>query len=310
MTLNPKPKLLFLMGPTATGKSDLALKLLERVPCELISVDSALVYRNLDIGTAKPSAELRQRIPYHLIDIRSPKESYSAAAFRNDACRLINDILERGKLPLLVGGSGLYFRALEWGLAKLPSGNPSIRAKLHERLEREGLPALHMELSRIDPISTQRIHANDTQRTLRALEVWLETGTPMSTLLEEAETKPTPYNIVKCALAPTERATLHSAIQQRFDAMLEAGFLDEVRELRAQGNLHAKLPAMRLVGYHQAWAHLNGDFDFETMRSKIIVATRQLAKRQYTWLRGDSGINWHDPKDPASLEAILRRWLG
>ncbi len=275
-----------LLGPTASGKTAAALAFAAKHATEIVSVDSALVYRTMDIGTAKPTPDERARVPHHLIDIREPTEAYSAADFRADALQAIGDILARGRVPLLVGGTMLYYKALTQGLNDLPSADPEVRAALESDAAREGWPALHARLASVDPITAARLAPNDAQRIQRALEVFLLTGQPMSALLTASQrAHDLPYRFVPIALEPSDRALLHTRIAQRFDAMLEAGFVDEVGKLRARGDLHPSLPSMRCVGYRQAWEYLDGAIDYATMRDKGIFATRQLCKRQLTWLR-------------------------
>ncbi len=278
------PAALFLMGPTASGKTALAVSLVERFPLEIISVDSALVYRDMNIGTAKPDAATLARAPHHLLDIRDPTEAYSAAAFCDDARRLMADIVARGKVPLLVGGTMLYFRALLQGLDDLPRADPALRQTLEREAAARGWPALHVELARVDPVTAARLSPNDSQRIGRALEIFQLSGKPMSALLDKAQPA-LPYRVLQLALIPSDRAVLHQRIAARFDAMLAAGLLDEVEALRATYALTADLPAMRAVGYRQAWAYLNGEIDMGELREQGIAATRQLAKRQLTWLR-------------------------
>ena len=278
------PPAIFLMGPTAAGKTALAVSLLERFPLEIISVDSALVYRGMDIGTAKPDAATLARAPHHLLDIRDPAEAYSAAAFRADARRLMADIAARGKVPLLVGGTMLYFRALLQGLDDLPRADPALRQQLEAAAAARGWPELHAELAKVDPLTAARLAPNDSQRIGRALEVFRLSGAPMSALLDKPRTA-LPYRVLQLALIPSDRAALHRRIAARFDAMLAAGLLDEVETLRRSDALSADLPAMRAVGYRQAWAYLDGAIDLAALREQGIAATRQLAKRQLTWLR-------------------------
>jgi tRNA dimethylallyltransferase len=286
------------MGPTASGKTELAIALHDRLPVELISVDSAMVYRGMDIGTAKPSREELARAPHRLIDICEPSEIYSAARFRDDALRAMRAITAAGRIPLLVGGTMLYFRALQHGLSALPQSDRAIRADLEARLERDGLAALHRALAKVDPVAARRIHANDPQRTLRALEVWEITGRPLSELQQVAG-QAMPYDAIKLVRAPAERAVLHARIERRFDAMLAAGFVDEVRALVARGDLQPDLPSMRSVGYRQAWQWLRGECGYEAMVERAKSATRQLAKRQMTWLRSEIGAHWlADSRDP------------
>jgi len=278
------PPAIFLMGPTAAGKTALAVNLLERFPLEIISVDSALVYRGMDIGTAKPDAATLARAPHHLLDIRDPAEAYSAAAFCDDARRLMADIAARGKVPLLVGGTMLYFRALLHGLDDLPRADAALRKKLEREAAERGWPALHAELAVVDPVTAARLAPNDSQRIGRALEIFRLAGTPMSALLDQDQSE-LPYRVLQFALIPSDRAVLHQRIAARFDAMLAEGLLDEVETLRRIYALTPDLPAMRAVGYRQAWAYLDGDIDWAALREQGIAATRQLAKRQLTWLR-------------------------
>lgn len=286
-------------GPTASGKTELALALAAEFPCELISVDSALVYRGMDIGTAKPAPEVLARVPHRLIDICDPSESYSAARFRADALAAMAEISAAGRVPLLVGGTMLYWRALSRGLSPLPSARPEMRAELGERLARQGPQAMHDWLAEVDPATAARVHPNDPQRVQRALEVFLVTGRPMSGLWAEAAGPPLPYRVLKLVRSPRERETLHRRIEQRFAAMLAAGFEDEVSRLRQRGDLDPELPSMRCVGYRQLWAYLDGAYGYAEMRARALAATRQLAKRQYTWLRAESGCHWlWDQDDP------------
>ena len=277
-----------LLGPTASGKTAAALAFAAKHPSEIVSVDSALVYRGMDIGTAKPTLDERSRVPHHLIDVRDPAEAYSAADFRADALQAIGDIVARGRVPLLVGGTMLYYKALTQGLNDLPSADPDVRASLEADAAREGWPALHARLASVDPVTAARLAPNDAQRIQRALEVFVLTGQPMSALLaapERRDENEAPYHFVPIALEPSDRSVLHARIEQRFDAMLEAGFVEEVRALRSRGDLNPGLPSMRCVGYRQAWEYLEGTIDFATMRDKGVFATRQLCKRQLTWLR-------------------------
>jgi tRNA dimethylallyltransferase len=284
MRVHRLPAAIFLMGPTASGKTALAVSLIEHFPLEIISVDSALVYRGMDIGTAKPDAATLARAPHHLLDIRDPTEAYSAAAFCEDARRLMADIVARGKVPLLVGGTMLYFRALLQGLDDLPRADPAVRQKLEHAAAARGWPALHAELARADPVTAARLAPNDSQRIGRALEILQLSGKPMSTLLDTAKTV-FPYRVLQLALIPSDRAVLHQRIAARFDAMLAGGLIDEVKSLRQNYALSADLPAMRAVGYRQTWAYLDGETDLSALREQGIAATRQLAKRQLTWLR-------------------------
>lgn len=285
------PTAVFLMGPTASGKTDLAVALREQLPFELISVDSALVYRGMDIGTAKPDAALLARAPHRLIDIREPNQPYSAAEFRDDALREMASIVAAGRIPLLVGGTMLYFRALEHGLSALPTADPVVRERL-ERLAAElGWEAMHARLAEVDPVAAARIHCNDPQRIQRALEVYEISGRPMSELQAAAARERLPYRLIKLALVPQDRALLHRRIEQRFLQMLRAGFIDEVVRLRARGDLRAEMPSMRSVGYRQVWEYLDGDYDYDEMTRRGVAASRQLAKRQLTWLRSDHNVS-------------------
>lgn len=285
------PTAVFLMGPTASGKTDLAVALREQLPFELISVDSALVYRGMDIGTAKPDAALLARAPHRLIDIREPNQPYSAAEFRDDALREMVSIVAAGRIPLLVGGTMLYFRALEHGLSALPTADPVVRERL-ERLAAElGWEAMHARLAEVDPVAAARIHCKDPQRIQRALEVYEISGRPMSELQAAAARERLPYRLIKLALVPQDRALLHRRIEQRFLQMLRAGFIDEVVRLRARGDLRAEMPSMRSVGYRQVWEYLDGDYDYDEMTRRGVAASRQLAKRQLTWLRSDHNVS-------------------
>jgi tRNA dimethylallyltransferase len=276
-----------LLGPTASGKTAAALAFAARHPVEIISVDSALVYREMDIGTAKPNAEERAVAPHHLIDIIDPASSYSAAQFRADTMRLAGEIIARGRVPLLVGGTMLYYKALTQGLNDLPSADASVRASLDEEAARNGWPALHARLASVDPVTAARLAPNDSQRIQRALEVFMLSGKAMSALLAapRVTSEDEPYRFVPIALEPSDRAVLHARIEARFDAMLAHGFIDEVKRLRARGDLDLSMPSMRCVGYRQAWEYLDGAYGYDEMRDKGVFATRQLCKRQLTWLR-------------------------
>ncbi|BCF98289.1 tRNA dimethylallyltransferase [Paraburkholderia sp. PGU19] len=289
MTQHAPQPIACLLGPTASGKTAAALAFAARAPVEIVSVDSALVYREMDIGTAKPSAEERAVAPHHLIDIVDPVDAYSAADFRADALRLVGEIVARGNVPLLVGGTMLYYKALTQGLNDLPAADADVRATLDADAAREGWPALHARLYAVDPVTAARLAPNDSQRIQRALEVFMLTGQPMSALLAAPardDDAARLYRFVPIALEPSDRSGLHARIAARFDAMLAAGFVDEVKRLRARGDLHPGLPSMRCVGYRQAWEYLDGETDYDTMRDKGVFATRQLCKRQLTWLRG------------------------
>ena len=313
------PPAIFLMGPTAAGKTDLAIELTKVLPCELISVDSALVYRDMDIGTAKPSKELLARYPHALIDIIDPAQSYSAADFRTDALSAMATITARGKIPLLVGGTMLYYKALQEGLADMPPADAQVRAELEEEAVRLGWQALHDQLRLVDPVSAARIHPNDPQRLTRALEVWRVSGQTMTEhrLKQSAQSADAgasgqshlPYTVANLAIAPANRQVLHERIAQRFTIMLEQGFVDEVVALRSRGDLHAGLPSIRAVGYRQVWDHLDGKLTSAEMQERGIIATRQLAKRQFTWLRSWSDLHWLDSLDSDNLSRALK-YLG
>jgi tRNA dimethylallyltransferase len=279
------PRAIFLMGPTASGKTGVAVELVQRLPVEIISVDSALVYRDMNIGTAKPDADTLARAPHHLIDIVDPTEAYSAAAFRKDALRLMDEIASRGRIPLLVGGTMLYFKALKEGLSDLPVADPEVRKELDEIIRMEGTPFLHQMLASVDPVTAERLSPNDTQRIGRAMEIYRIAGRPMSELLSQEKTHSLPFDVRSIALIPSERSALHQRIAMRFKQMLEQGLIDELETLRKKYALHPDLPSMRCVGYRQAWEYLEGEIDKGQLLEKGIVATRQLAKRQLTWLR-------------------------
>jgi tRNA dimethylallyltransferase len=284
------PPAIFLMGPTASGKTGVAVELLQTLPIELISVDSALVYRDMSIGTAKPDAATLQIAPHHLIDIINPTESYSAATFRNDALRLMADITARGKIPVLVGGTMLYFRALQNGLSDLPVADPAVRAELDIMIADHGIAKLHEQLAHVDAETAARLAPNDTQRIQRAMEVYLLTGTPMSELLKKKSDHTLPYRVTNIALIPSDRAVLHQRIATRFEQMIEQGLVEEVRGLREKYELHPDLPSMRCVGYRQAWQFMDGEIDVTKLFETGIAATRQLAKRQLTWLRSTPNV--------------------
>ncbi len=281
------PPVIFLMGPTASGKTAVAVELAQRLPVELISVDSALVYRGMDIGTAKPDAATLAQAPHHLIDIIAPTESYSAAAFRHDALRLMADITARGKIPLLVGGTMLYFKALREGLSELPQADPAIRAQLDAEIAAHGIEQMHRKLAEIDPETAARLHNTDTQRIQRAMEIYLISGQSMSSLFARQTSSALPYSVTSIALIPSDRAVLHARIATRFETMLKHGLLEELSQLRKDyPALHPDLPSMRCVGYRQAWQFQQGEIDEQGLQETGIAATRQLAKRQLTWLRG------------------------
>ena len=328
MTADTRPLAIAVMGPTASGKSAFALELAERFGGEIVSVDSALVYRGLDIGAAKPTREEQARVPHHLIDVREPWQPYSAAEFAGDARRAIDGIVARGKRPILAGGTGLYFRALLHGLADMPEADEAMRAQIANEAGAHGWAALHAQLAMVDPEAASRIHATDAQRIQRALEVFRLSGKPISAWQREARGERLPAKVLKLVLAPRYRAVLHERIAARFDAMLAAGFLDEVRVLRELPELasHPRpldLPALRAVGYRQAWEYLDfpspgasrhplpqGERE-ETFRDRAIAATRQLAKRQFTWLRGEADALWFDPSTQRTqLDTAAATFLG
>ncbi len=292
-----------LLGPTASGKSRLAMRLAERFPLEIVSVDSGQVYRGMDIGTAKPSAAERAAVPHHLVDLVDPTQSYSAGRFRADAIAAVEGILARGRVPLLVGGTMLYYRSLVQGMDDLPAADPAIRAALDAEAATRGWPALHMELARVDPPTAARLSPNDAQRIQRALEVFRATGKPLSSM-HTAPRAALPFGLDAYALVPPDRAVLHRRIAERFDAMLSAGLVAEVESLRRRHALNASLPAMRCVGYRQAWDHLEGRGDAKSLREKGVIATRQLAKRQLTWLRSLPDIETLDPDSLVSMDTI------
>ncbi|WP_101759299.1 tRNA (adenosine(37)-N6)-dimethylallyltransferase MiaA [Oceanicoccus sp. KOV_DT_Chl] len=280
------------MGPTASGKTDLAIQLCQHLPCDIISVDSALIYRGMDIGSAKPSAAELLQAPHRLIDFVDPAESYSAAEFREDALAAMADITAAGKIPLLVGGTMLYFKALLEGFADMPAANAEIRLKIEADAKHHGWPYVHAQLAAVDPDAAARIHPNHSQRIERALEVYRASGKTMTALHQQQSRVAFPYDVIQLAIAPLDRTVLHRRIEKRFRLMMEQGLIDEVRVLRARGDLHLDLPSMRAVGYRQVWQYLDGEFDVETMVERGIIATRQLAKRQFTWLNGWADVCW------------------
>lgn len=300
------PKVIFLMGPTASGKTALAIELYKSIPSELISVDSALIYKGMDIGTAKPTAVELQDAPHHLIDILDPVCAYSAADFRADALRLIADIHSKGKTAILVGGTMLYFRTLLQGISPLPEADPAIRQQIEAEAAEHGWGYLHQQLATFDPVSAARIHPNDPQRVNRAVEVYRLTGKSLTELTEQ-KGEPFPYPVQQFAINPTDRSELHHRIAVRFRQMLEAGFADEVKTLMQRPDLHLDLPSMRCVGYRQMWLHLQGQLSEQEMIEQGIAATRQLAKRQLTWLRSWPELNWLKTEDnqAENLQAIL-----
>ena len=301
-----RPKAIFLMGPTASGKTALAISLRQHLPVELISVDSALIYRGMDIGTAKPGAEELALAPHRLLDIRDPSEAYSAADFRRDALAEMADIVANGRIPLLVGGTMLYFKALLEGLSPLPSANPEIREQIEQTAREQGWDALHRQLCDIDPIAGARIHPNDPQRLSRALEVFFISGKTLTELTKTAG-EALPYDVVQFAIAPASRELLHQRIALRFEQMLASGFEAEARALFARGDLHTDLPSIRCVGYRQMWSYLAGEISYDDMVYRGICATRQLAKRQITWLRGWQNVHWLDSEQPElALNQVLQ----
>lgn len=303
-----KPLVVSIMGPTASGKTAAALAIAERIPAEIISVDSALVYREMDIGTAKPTAAELAQVPHHLIDILDPLESYSVMQFRQDAIRLAAKIHARGKLPLLVGGTMLYFKGLKDGLDALPQADAALRAELDAEAAAIGSPAMHAKLAALDPVTAARLKPNDSQRIQRALEIIALTGQPMSALLAQAPKTELPFTLLPIALEPSDRSVLHTRIATRFDAMLKGGaLLDEVKALRARGDLHLGLPSMRCVGYRQSWEYLDGTYGLTELRERGIAATRQLAKRQLTWLRSMDDRHIIDCLAPDAAGSILQQ---
>ncbi len=308
------PPAILLMGPTASGKSALAMEIAARLPVEIVSVDSAQVYRGMNVGTAKPSAADRAAVPHHLLDVIDPTEAYSAARFRDDAIAASLAIAARGRIPLLVGGTMLYFRTLTQGLSDLPAADAGVRAAIDAEATRSGWPSLHAALARVDPETAARLEPNDAQRIQRALEVHRLTGEPMSRLVAARRGTRLPFMPVEVSLLPSDRAALHRRIAQRFESMLAAGLVDEVADLRARYGLDAAMPSMRCVGYRQAWEHLDGAYDRNTLRDRGVFATRQLAKRQLTWLRSWPGTIEFDCLDAhlagkvlAAIECELER---
>jgi len=282
------------MGPTASGKTDLAVELTRHFPCDIISVDSAMIYRGMDIGTAKPAAEILRVAPHRLIDILDPAEAYSAAQFCADASREMEQIMAAGRIPLLVGGTMLYFRALQHGLSDLPAADPQVRARLERQARERGWGYLHQRLTAVDPVAAARIHPNDPQRIQRALEIYEVSGVAMTSFLARRTAAPWPGQIIKMVMAPAERVVLRRRIADRFHAMLEQGLIDEVQALRKRGDLDRNRPALRSVGYRQVWDYLNAELDYEEMISRAVIATGQLAKRQMTWLRRETEARWFD----------------
>ena len=299
------PPAIFLMGPTASGKTALAIEMRRHLPVDIISVDSALVYRGMDVGTAKPDEETLKQAPHALIDICDPTGSYSAAEFRQDALAEMERITAAGRVPLLAGGTMLYFKALSRGLAKLPAAVPELRARLEAQAAEKGWAYMHQHLVEADPVAAQRIHPNDPQRIQRALEVIELTGRKLSELQDEQAEEQLDYRVLRIVACPQPRAVLHQRIEQRFDQMMEEGFMEEMQALWNRGDLNAEMPAMRCVGYRQAWSQLSGEYDLDEMRLRSIYATRQLAKRQLTWLRQESDALWYDPTVGGAQESVL-----
>jgi len=302
-----QPPAIFLMGPTASGKTSLAIKMRKRFPVDIISVDSALVYRGMDVGTAKPDAGTLRLAPHALIDIRDPAETYSVAEFRADALEEMSKITSRGRVPLLAGGTMLYFKALSQGLAQLPAASPELRQALEAQAREAGWPAMHAQLAARDPEIAGRIHPNDSQRISRALEVIELTGRKMSKLQQEQEEQALDYRVLKIIACPQPRATLHERIEMRFQQMLDEGFMDEMKRLRKRGDLKREMPSMKCVGYRQAWSFLEGEDSCDEMCLKAVAATRQLAKRQLTWLRQVTGALWYDPTVGSAQETVFRK---
>ncbi|NIF21424.1 tRNA (adenosine(37)-N6)-dimethylallyltransferase MiaA [Candidatus Pantoea multigeneris] len=309
MNLAGRPKAIFLMGPTASGKTALAISLRKRLPVELISVDSALIYRGMDIGTAKPSEDELAQAPHRLLDIRDPAESYSAAEFRRDALAEMAEITRNGKIPLLVGGTMLYFKALLEGLSPLPAADPAVRQRIEQMAGEQGWEALHRQLCEIDPVAGNRIHPNDPQRLSRALEVFFISGKTL-TELTKTSGEALPYDVYQFAIAPSSRELIHQRIALRFEQMLQSGFEAEARALFARGDLHTDMPSIRCVGYRQMWSYLSGEIDYNEMVYRGICATRQLAKRQITWLRGWPDVHWLDSDRPDSAQETVLQVLG
>lgn len=294
------------MGPTGAGKTDLAVELVRHLPCEIISVDSALVYRGMDIGTAKPGPDVLAIAPHRLINICDPAEAYSAAQFREDALREMAEITAAGRIPLLVGGTMLYFRSLQRGLSELPSADPEVRAALDEEARTKGWAALHARLAQVDPAAAARIHPNDPQRIQRALEVYELAGRPLTELCAESAGEPFAYRALKVVIAPADRQVLRARIALRFQRMLERGLLDEVTRLYRRGDLGLDKPSIRAVGYRQVWEYLDGRVSYEQMVERAVTATRQLAKRQLTWLRAEENAVWFDICHPNTATGVLK----
>lgn len=298
--------IIFLMGPTGSGKTDLAVELCKQLPLDIISVDSAMIYRGMNIGTAKPDREILAIAPHRLIDICDPTESYSAARFCQDASREIADIHRQGRIPLLTGGTGLYFRSLQYGLSKLPEADQAVRSRIEADAASHGWDYMHQKLAEVDPESARRIHPNDPQRIQRALEVYQITGKPLTSHFRDTDVPLLEHRIIKIAVSPAERQVLHQRLADRFHIMLERGLVEEVQQLLKQYALHPGLPSMRLVGYRQVWQYLLEDLDYINMIKHAIVATRQLARRQLTWLRKETSVNWLDSEQKQLVSDVLK----
>ncbi len=307
--MNMRPPAIFLMGPTASGKTGVAIELMQHMPVELISVDSAQVFRDMNIGTAKPNVDTLARAPHHLIDIIDPTDAYSAAAFRHDALRLMADITARGKIPLLVGGTMLYFKVLREGLSPLPQADAALREQLDAEIAQHSIEHLHARLAQVDAETAARLHPTDTQRVQRAMEIFIISGKPMSELIKHQEHPHLPYNITPIALIPSDRAVLHHRIVVRFEQMLKDGLVEELRSLRDKYVLHRDMTSMRCVGYRQAWEFLDGEISKAELSEKGVAATRQLAKRQLTWLRSMSASIRIDCLSPNLTEQLLARLI-
>lgn len=303
---HPLPPAIFLMGPTASGKTDLAIELCQRLPVDIISVDSAMIYKEMDIGTAKPSVEELAAAPHRLIDILDPAQAYSAADFRRDALNEMQAITSKGRIPLLVGGTMLYYKALLEGLSPLPSADPEVRKQIEQEAQSIGWHELHRQLSEIDPVAAERIHPNDPQRLSRALEVYRIAGETL-TELTKRKSEPLPFAVTQFAISPDDRSVLHQRIERRFHLMLQAGFEQEVRALFQRGDLHPDLPSIRCVGYRQMWSFIAGEDEYQGMVDKGVAATRQLAKRQITWLRSWSDLRWLNSAESNNVDKMLQR---